>query len=57
MAMSSRPIDSPVRLIVRIIFLALQSVKRLSWATGWAAAAAPPSSRGVNVPRAVHPLG
>ena len=57
MAMSSGPIDSPVRLIVRIIFLALQSVKRLSWATGWAAAAAPPSSPGVNVTRAVHPLG
>jgi hypothetical protein len=30
-AMSSRPIDSPVALMVRIIFLALRSVKRLSW--------------------------
>jgi hypothetical protein len=57
MAMSRRPIDSPVRLIVRIIFLALRSVKRVCWATGWAAAAVPPSSRGVNVRRSVHPLG
>ena len=33
MAMSSRPIDSPVRPIVRIIFLALRSVKRLTLTT------------------------
>ena len=57
MAMSNRPIDSPVRLIVRIIFLALPSVKRLISRAGWAARAAPPSSPGMNVERAVHPLG
>jgi hypothetical protein len=42
---------------VRIIFLALQSVKRLSWAGGWSAAAALPSPAGMNARATIHPLG